>query len=124
PKTLSLEESTNVFNTLNDRFKRDGFSFMPTELRSTGEFIGFIGLNKPAFEAPFLPAVEIGWRIASSHWNKGYATEGAKAALKYGFTELGLLEIVSFTAEINLRSIRIMEKINMKKDESSTFMHP
>lgn len=124
PKTLSLEETTSVFNIFNERFRRDGFSFMATELRSTGEFIGFVGLNKPAFEAPFMPAVEIGWRIAASHWNKGYATEGARGALKFGFSELGLKEIVSFTAEINVRSIRIMEKINMIQDLKGTFMHP
>lgn len=124
PKTLSFEETRTVLNRFNERFKSDGFSFFATELRATGEFIGFVGLNRPAFVAPFMPAVEIGWRISSAHWNKGYATEGALRALEYGFRDLGLEEIVSFTAEINLRSRRIMEKINMKQDHAGTFLHP
>jgi RimJ/RimL family protein N-acetyltransferase len=124
PSTLTYPETEILMKKLQARFRDDGFSFFATHLKTTSEFIGFIGLNKPVFNAPFMPAVEIGWRIASHHWNKGYATEGAKACLDFGFTELGLKEIVSFTAEINIRSIRIMEKIGMHQDQQGSFLHP
>lgn len=124
PKTLTHAESQSLVEKLIGRFKTDGFSFFAAELKETNTFIGFIGLNKPAFEAPFLPAIEIGWRLASRYWNKGLATEGARASLEFGFKELGLTEIVSFTAEINVKSRRIMEKIHMKQDLNGAFMHP
>jgi RimJ/RimL family protein N-acetyltransferase len=124
PKTLAYSETEAMLERLKQKFASDGFSFMAAELKETNEFIGFIGLNKPMFEAPFMPAIEIGWRIGSRYWNKGYATEGAKAALEYGFQTLALKEIVSFTAEINIKSRRIMEKIGMHQDHAGTFDHP
>jgi ribosomal-protein-alanine N-acetyltransferase len=78
----------------------------------------------PSFEAHFTPAVEIGWRLAREHWGKGYATEAARAALAFGQTELDLDEIVSFTAAINLRSRRVMERIGLTHDPADDFDHP
>lgn len=124
PRTLSFSEAEAFMQTLKERFQEDGFSFFAAELKSTHEFIGFIGLNIPKYETPFSPFVEIGWRIASQHWNKGYATEGARAALDFGFSKLKLQEIVSFTPRENLKSRRIMEKIGMKIDEQAEFNHP
>jgi RimJ/RimL family protein N-acetyltransferase len=77
-----------------------------------------------AFNAHFTPAAEIGWRLARGQWGKGYATEGARAALAFGFDKLGLDEIVSFTAVINLRSQRVMERIGMTHDPADDFDHP
>jgi RimJ/RimL family protein N-acetyltransferase len=57
-------------------------------------FVDYVGLSIPRFEAHFTPAVEVGCRLASAHWGKGYATEGAKAVLDAGFARLGLHEIV------------------------------
>ena len=54
-------------------FDRHGFGWWAAELKQTGAFIGFIGLSHIGFEAHFTPAVEIGWRLASVHWGKGYA---------------------------------------------------
>jgi 3-dehydroquinate dehydratase/shikimate dehydrogenase len=124
PRPFTPTESKEILDRFNSRIQNDGFSFAAAELQSTGEFIGFIGLNRPAFSAPFMPCVEIGWRIAFEHWGKGYATEGALAALEYGFNDLGLKEIVSFTAKINERSRRVMEKIGMKQDVDGSFEHP
>ena len=81
--------------------------------------VGHIG-----FEAHFTPAVEIGWRLASVHWGKGYATEGARASLEAGFTRLGLAEIVSLTVPANTRSRRVMERIGMTRDPADDFDHP
>ncbi len=101
-----------------------GYSLYAVELKSTYEMIGFLGLMTPSFDAHFTPAIEIGWRLASSHWNQGYATEGAKAVLLYAFTELGLDEVVSFTAVNNIASRKVMEKIGLKHNSTDDFDHP
>lgn len=89
-----------------------------------GECIGFTGLAVPRFEAWFTPCVEVGWRLASAHWGHGYAPEAARAALAFGFDERGLDEIVSFTAVINHKSRRVMEKLGMTRDPMADFDHP
>jgi RimJ/RimL family protein N-acetyltransferase len=105
-------------------FDQHGFGWWAAELKETGTFIGFIGLSHIGFEAHFTPAVEVGWRLASAYWGKGYATEGARAALEAGFTQLGLSEIVSITVPANLRSRRVMERIGMSRDPADDFDHP
>jgi len=105
-------------------FDRHGFGWWAAELKETRAFIGFIGLSHIGFEAHFSPAVEVGWRLASAYWGKGYATEGARAALRAAFTELGLNEIVSITVPANLRSRRVMERIGMTRDPADDFDHP
>lgn len=72
----------------------------------------------------FAPAIEVGWRLAFDYWGKGYATEGAKAALKYGFQALRLSEVVSFTAVQNKRSRRVMERIGVHHDPADDFDNP
>lgn len=105
-------------------FDRHGFGWWAAELQETSAFIGFIGLSNIQFEAHFTPAVEVGWRLASAYWGKGYATEGARAALEAGFTQLGLSEIVSITVPANARSRRVMDRISMTRDPADDFDHP
>ena len=104
-------------------FEKRGFGQWAVELSGVAPFIGFIGLSVPGFDAPFMPAVEIGWRLAFDHWGKGYATEGARAALDYGFNAAGLAEIVSFTAAGNTRSRAVMERLGMRTDPKDDFGH-
>lgn len=92
------------------------------EVKESKEFIGFIGFHRPSFEADFTPCIEIGWRLKRDAWGKGYATEGAKACLKYGFTELNFKEVYSFTAKINKPSEKVMKKIGMQYVKE--FDHP
>lgn len=87
-------------------------------------FIGAIGLLVPAFEAPFTPCVEIGWRLADAHQLQGLATEGARAALAHAFDVIGLDEVVAFTVPRNAASRRVMEKIGMRRDADGDFDHP
>lgn len=105
-------------------FERHGFGLWAAELRENGALLGFVGLSAPQFEAPFMPAVEIGWRLAADYWGRGLATEGAREALRYGFEEAGLERIVSFTVPANLRSRRVMEKLGMTHDPQGDFDHP
>lgn len=101
-----------------------GYSSWAVELKDTGELIGLMGLNYADFDASFTPAVEIGWRLGLKYWGKGYATEGAKAVLKYGFEILGLKEIVAFSVPENRSSIKVMENIGMQRDLSCDFAYP
>lgn len=127
PGLLSRGESDASVKRMAEHIERCGWGFWAVALVQTGEFIGFIGLEEVYFQASFNaqePAVEIGWRLAFDHWGKGYATEGAKAALSYGFEEVHLKEVVAFTAEHNQRSRRVMEKIGMHHDPHDDFEHP
>jgi ribosomal-protein-alanine N-acetyltransferase len=87
-------------------------------------FIGFIGLLAPSFDAHFTPCVEVGWRLARSAWGRGYAPEGARAAIAYGFDVVALDEIVSMTTVDNQKSRRVMEKLGMTRDPADDFDHP
>jgi len=121
---LSQDESDAYVDRIEAHFEREGFGLFAAELRDTGEFVGYIGLAVPRFEAAFTPCVEIGWRLAAEHWGRGLATEGARAALVWGFESLGLPEIVAYAVPANFRSIRVMQKIGMKRDDAGDFDHP
>jgi len=101
-----------------------GFGLWAVEITGFAPFAGFVGLNVPRFESHFTPCVEIGWRLSREFWHRGYATEGARAALTFGFDTLGLNEIVSFTAPSNAASRRVMEKIGMRRNPDDDFDHP
>ncbi|MGO4257447.1 GNAT family N-acetyltransferase [Marmoricola sp. RAF53] len=94
------------------------------EVAATGTFIGFVGLAVPRFEAAFTPCVEIGWRLARDAWGHGYASEAARTVLTHAFEDLGLPEVVSFTAAVNLRSRAVMERIGLTRDPADDFDHP
>jgi RimJ/RimL family protein N-acetyltransferase len=124
PAPLSRQESDLLLDRIKGHFRRHGFGPFTAELRLDRAFIGFIGLSIPDFQAHFTPCVEIGWRLAAEHWNKGLATEGARRAAQYAFESLGVREIVSFTAPANLPSRRVMEKLGMTHDPIDNFDHP
>ncbi len=121
---LSRQQSDIVVDRIEQHFERHGFGLWAVEIPGITSFAGFIGLNVPAFEAPFMPCVEVGWRLARAYWGSGYATEGATAAMAFGFTSLGLSEIVSFTVPGNARSRRVMEKLGMSRTSADDFDHP
>jgi RimJ/RimL family protein N-acetyltransferase len=124
PACLSRAESDRVVDRIEAQFETHGFGLFAVELRQKKDFIGFLGLSAPDFEACFTPCVEIGWRIAAEHWNQGLATEGARAVLDQAFGALGLREIVSFTMPANIASRRVMEKIGMSRTPQDDFDHP
>ncbi|MET7277374.1 GNAT family N-acetyltransferase [Kribbella sp. NPDC005582] len=124
PRLVTREESDALIDRAAASIADHGWGLWAVEVRETGEFIGFTGLSVPTFEAPFLPGVEIGWRLAKGAWGNGYATEAARAALDFGFGPAGLREILSFTATTNLPSQRVMQKIGMIHDEANDFDHP
>lgn len=124
PKRLTPAETRAMIQIINHYMEQRGFGLWAVALKQSGVLIGFIGLSIPSFEAAFTPGVEIAWRLSAAHWGQGYATEGAKAALAYGFTQLSLQEIVAFTVPENQRSLRVMQQIGMQRDLQGDFAHP
>jgi len=124
PNCLTCEESDAMAARIAEHFDRHGFGLWAVEAPGVANFIGFVGLSIPRFEAHFTPCVEIGWRLAHEYWGLGYATEAARAALAFGFESLRLEQIVSFTVPTNLRSRRVMERIGMTRSPADDFEHP
>ncbi|MGP8176233.1 MAG: GNAT family N-acetyltransferase [Terracidiphilus sp.] len=124
PGLLSARESDALIMRIEGHFDRHGFGLFAVEHRTDANLIGFIGLMIPSFQAPFMPAVEIGWRLGAEYWGRGFATEAARAVLHYGFETLALGSVVSFTVPSNVLSRRVMERIGMKHEPREDFDHP
>lgn len=124
PTPLSRQQSDAFVARIEAHFAQHGYGHWAVEICGVAPFAGFIGLSTPRFEAHFQPCVEIGWRLGAEHWGHGYATEGARAVLAFGFDVLRLEEMVSFTVPANVRSRRVMEKIGMTYDPADDFDHP
>lgn len=124
PMLLAKDLSDSLADRIQSHFDEHGYGLWAVEVPGVAPFIGFVGLSRPRFETHFTPCVEIGWRLARKHWNQGYATEAAQAALKFGFAKIGLEGIVSFTVPANLASRRVMEKLGMTHNPSEDFEHP
>jgi RimJ/RimL family protein N-acetyltransferase len=124
PDLLTRQQSDSLIEAIERDFEQRGFGLWAVEVRATGAFVGFTGLNEPSLEAHFTPAVEVGWRLARAAWGQGYATEAARASLAFGFEEIGLDQIVSFTSAENMRSRAVMERIGMTRSPDDDFEHP
>ncbi len=121
--TQSREASDRSIDMWRTELDERGWSNWAVETLESGAFVGFIGLSVPKRALPFMPCVEVGYRLAKEHWGNGFATEGAKAALGVAFTRLALDEVVSFTALLNLPSRAVMERIGMT-NANEDFDHP
>lgn len=121
---LTMQEVHDFMAAANRQSEERGHTLWAAELKSTAELIGFVGLQYTSWPAHFTPAVEVGWRLGSQHWGRGYATEAANASLAYAFNECALSQIVSFTVPANVRSIRCMERIGLTRESQGDFAHP
>jgi RimJ/RimL family protein N-acetyltransferase len=124
PAVLEGGESDALAGRVRAALVRQGWGLWAVEERDGAPFIGFVGLSQVSFDAPFTPAVEIGWRLSRLAWGQGYATEAGHAAVRFAFTALGLPSLVSFTATANLRSRRVMERLGFEHDVEGDFLHP
>lgn len=124
PSVMTAQETGLMVARIEPTFEEHGFGLFAVELKSTNTFIGFCGLSVPYIDAPFMPAVEVGWRLGKEHWGNGYTTEAARAAMNHGFGTAGLDEIVSFAIPANQRSLRVMERLGMTHDVGDAFDHP
>lgn len=116
---LTRAESDESLAKINDHWAERGFGLWAADRRDTGEPIGFIGLAIPLFLQEVSPCVEVGWRLARSHWGLGFASEGARAAVEQAFITLGLDQIVSITVHDNVRSQRVMQKLGLTWDRGA-----
>jgi RimJ/RimL family protein N-acetyltransferase len=123
PSPLNRAASDASIDSWQAQFAAQGWSNWAVELRGSGEFIGFVGLSVPRRQFTFSPCVEVGWRLARASWGRGFATEAARASLRFGFETLKLTEIVSMTALGNRRSRAVMERIGMRNGDED-FDHP
>lgn len=124
PRPYSPKETQYMMNKMKDSIAEKEWGFWACDLKDTGEFIGFIGIEDRFLPEFLKPLTEIGWRLRKQFWKKGYATEGAKASLDYAFNRLKLEEVIAFTPVENRRSRRVMEKLGMKHDLKDDFDHP
>lgn len=124
PVVLGPQASNALADRIERHFDDHGFGLWAIEIPGVVPFAGFVGLSIPKFQAHFTPCVEVGWRLAADQWGHGYATEAASRAVAFGFEQLHLTEIVSFTTPANYRSRRVMERIGMVHDPRDDFDHP
>lgn len=130
PNRLTRAESDAWVARARAHFVRHGFGpwavalAEPAGQAPEGTLIGFVGLFVPSFAAPFTPCIEIGWRLAPAYWGRGYATEAARAALRFGFEQVGAAEIVAYTVPANARSQAVMRRLGMQRDIGADFDHP
>lgn len=124
PARLSRSESDAHAQRIEAHILEHGWGLWAVEVPGVTSFAGYIGLASVTFQAHFTPCTEVSWKLAARFWGRGYATEGAKSALRFGFQSLGLPEIVSFTVPANLRSMAVMKRIGMTRNPSEDFEHP
>lgn len=119
---LTREESDAYVERARKHFAQTGFCKWAVEAPGVAPFIGAVGLTYVKFAASFTPAVEVAWRLNQRYWGQGYATEAAQAAIADGFNRIGLVEIVSMTALANAASMKVMERMGMRR--AFEFDHP
>jgi RimJ/RimL family protein N-acetyltransferase len=95
-----------------------GYGMWAVEERQSGEFIGRIGCWNPEG----WPGLEIGWTLRREFWGRGFATEGARAAIQYAFTELHQTRVISLIRPDNLNSIRVAKRVGEQLDGEADVM--
>ncbi len=122
PFKPSKQDTMDFIKRMQVMQKEKRFCYFAVETIENKEFIGFIGLCEQTYLEELEAFVDIGWRLKKGSWGKGYATEGAKACLDFGFNQIGLEKIYSVAPEINTKSEHVMKKIGMQRIR--TFEHP
>jgi RimJ/RimL family protein N-acetyltransferase len=87
-----------------------GYGIWAVEEKITGKLVGRIGFLNPIG----WPGFELGWTLSRESWGKGYATEGARRALAYAFTEMGRDHVISLIAPANVASAKVAERLGEK----------
>ena len=117
---FTRDETAAFLDVQMQEWEEYGFGCWAARLVESGELIGYVGLSVPSFLPEILPAVEVGWRFSPTAWGQGYATEGAQAALREGFTTLGLERICSVPQADNPPSARVAERLGMTQVRTVT----
>ena len=122
-RPLTRAQSDELLTRIAAHWRSHGFGLWCVAERSAPErCLGFAGLAVPSFLPEVMPAVEVGWRLARDGWGRGLATEAARAALDEAFGPLGLASVISIIAEGNERSVRVADKLGMRRGADR--LHP
>jgi ribosomal-protein-alanine N-acetyltransferase len=121
---LNRQESDDLIDEIEACFDKHGFGLWAVERRHDGRLLGFTGLAISDFDAPFCPAIDVGWTLARDVWGHGYATEAATASLDFAFGELELSEVVAHTTRLNEPSQAVMRRLGMAHDPADDFDGP
>jgi RimJ/RimL family protein N-acetyltransferase len=122
-RPLTRTQSDELVDAIEAHWDQHGFGlWCAAPHEDPDACIGFVGLAIPSFLPAVLPSVEVGWRLARSAWGRGLATEGARAALEHAFGPLGLQSVISVIDPENHRSVRVAEKLGMRREASH--LHP
>ncbi len=124
PSINTVEQSRSDAARIGGGIIQRGWGMWALEIPGEIPFAGFVGINPPAYPAPWQPAVEIGWRLARAAWHQGYATEAAAASLQFGFDVLELPQIIALSVTTNTPSHNVMTRLGMVRDVSADFVHP
>jgi RimJ/RimL family protein N-acetyltransferase len=116
----SRAETAAHLDRMRQHWDEHGFGLFAAESVETGRLTGWVGLAVPYFLPEVMPTVEIGWRLARPFWGAGLATEGARAALRFGLVDRALDRLVSIRQVENVRSARVMEKLGLTFDRRTT----
>ncbi len=122
PDLLTPSRAAEQVDAIAGDLERRGWGWWAVEVAATGRFAGMAGLD-PIDDAPF-DGVETGWRLARDAWGHGYATEAARAAVAYGFDQLGLSDIYAIAVAGNERSFAVMRRLGMTPVPSLDFDDP
>lgn len=124
PSQLTTEQAQALIERQRAMLANTGIAFLPIERKSDGAVIGHAGLLPINMPLRGDPPFEIGWLLGKDYWGQGYAPEAASAWLTFAFDTIKASEIVAFTAQLNLPSQRVMEKLGMARDHAGDFDHP
>jgi len=119
-RAMTADETRRFIERTLERYEADGVGLSAAVVKETGELAGWLGLAVPHFLPEILPAVEVGWRLGERFRGQGYATEGAAAAVRYGFEVVGLDRLVSIFEPANVASGRVMEKLGFTFERETT----
>lgn len=108
----TADDAARVLNATIEHWERHGFGPWTVIERATGEVVGRVGLRHTHVAGT--PVVEVAWFLAAGAWGRGYATEMAREALRLGFEQLALAEIVAMTTPANAPSQAVMRRLGMQ----------
>ena len=124
PAPLGFEQAVQEAGRMRAAITQRGWGMWALELPGQLPFAGTVGLHVTTIDAPFVPTVELGWRLCREAWGRGLATEAAQAAAQFAFEHLQLDELTAYTAEENLPSQAVMQRLGMQHDTADDFDHP
>ena len=116
---LTRDDAQRWVNRSLERYRTDGYGLFAVVLKSTGEVIGNCGVVRQEVEGESM--LEVGYHFRRDHWGHGYATEAARACMKYAFRQLAAETVVSFILPENVPSRRVAERNGMKAERSVMF---